>query len=52
VKLTKSADRGIALQKSQNALQLNSRKKTKQAKIADEWVLKRATEVAGESTAG
>jgi hypothetical protein len=42
----------IVLQKSQNALRLISRKKAKQATIADRCVLKRATEVAGEFVTG
>jgi hypothetical protein len=38
----------IVLQKSQNALRAICRKKTKQVTIADQRVLKRATEVARE----
>jgi hypothetical protein len=38
----------IVLQKSQNAVRLIFRKKTKQVTIADRCVLKRATEVARE----
>src|SRR5438105_1391232 len=41
----------IVLQKSQNALRLICRKKTKQVTIADQCVLKRATEAACEFTA-
>ena len=41
----KNAD---SVAKSQNALRLICRKKTKQVTIADQCVLKRATEVAGE----
>ena len=41
----------IVLQKSQNALRLICRKKTKQVTIADRCVLKRATEVTCEFVA-
>jgi len=41
-----SAFEGIVLQNSQNALRLISRKRTKQATIADRCALKRGIEVA------
>ena len=47
-RLTISVNRGIVLQKSQNALRLICRKKTKQVTIADQCALKRTTEVARE----
>lgn len=43
-----SVYRGIVLQKSQNAVQLNFRQTTKQAATVDRCSLKRATEVASE----